>query len=282
MLNRKKWQDYMLILNMKDTLLFLLLAVLSFTFAYVALEDLFSALFALIIPTIFSLHAKQSSKFLLKIHNGVVLKYEDVPWLFDVVDFLSAKAGLDSSPELYILNTKIPNAFTTETKEGPILAISAGLIARMDKREIKGVIAHELSHIIHKDATYLKIVQGLYAFVAFLSTLVHISIIFFLPFYLMGSFTLSTPFLLAILIVPSILRLVILALMRNREYAADLMAVNLTEDPEGLALALSKLNSMNHWVVGLMFPYNFSRKTSLLDTHPLPKQRIQRLMALSH
>ncbi len=70
--------------------------------------------------------------------------------------------------------------------------------------------------------------------------------------------------------------------MRNREFAADLNAVNITEDPEGLALALSKLNSMENWVMGLIFPYRFVRKTSLLDTHPLPGERIKRLMELSH
>lgn len=281
MLNRKKWQDYKTYLKLKDFGLFFGLTIVCFLFSLFAFGDYLSAFGAIVVPIVFSLYITHSPKMFLKIHNGRPLVYDQAPWLFETVDSLSAKAQIESSPELYILETNTPNAFTTEGKDGAILAISTGLLSHMNEREMRGVLAHELSHIAHHDAVFLKMVQGLYSFVAFVSTFVHISIIIFLPFYFFGEFAISSKLLIAILVAPSVLRLLILAIMRNREYAADLNAVNLTGDPEGLALALSRLNSMNNWAIGLVFPFRFSKKTSLLDTHPLPSERIKRLMDLA-
>ncbi len=166
---------------------------------------------------------------------------------FTVTENLCLAAGIPM-PALYVIDDSAMNAFATgRDPSHASVAATTGLIARLDRTELEGVIAHELSHIKNYDTRLMMIVSILVGFVALLGDW-FLRMSFFgghkkdedrnsgqlgMIFFVAG-------FLLALLS-PVIAQLIQLALSRNREFLADASAVGITKYPEGLARALEKL-----------------------------------------
>lgn len=217
--------------------------------------------------------------------------------LFTVTENLAIAAGLPK-PKLYVIEDTAMNAFATgRDPEHAVVVATTGIIARLDRRELEGVIAHELSHIKNYDIRLMLIVGVLVGTAAFLAD-------WFLRSLWWGGrrnrdndrsgsgIFMIIGIILAILS-PILASVIQLAISRQREYLADASGAYLTRYPEGLARALAKLsgdrevleaatNATAHlYIVNPFHGKDFGAWFSgLFDTHPPIAERIKRLRAM--
>ncbi len=228
------------------------------------------------------------------------------PQLFNIVEEMKIAAGLPAMPKIYIINDPAPNAFATgRSPQSASLAVTAGLLARLNRDELQGVVAHEMSHILHRDILYITLAGIMLGGITLLSQA-----------FLRGSYYGSMgsrrrysssdrgggqaqAILLLIAIVVAILApmmayLLYFALSRRREYLADAGAARLTRYPEGLASALEKIAndpspqlSVASKATAPMYIANpFKRRgamglADLTSTHPPISERIRILRSMS-
>jgi heat shock protein HtpX len=164
--------------------------------------------------------------------------------LHQVVENLSITAGLPK-PRVYIINDPAPNAFATgRDKEHAVIAVTTGLLGMMNRNELEGVIAHELSHVGNRDILVMTVAVVL---VGFLSVLANM----FLRMSFMGGDRenrnagplIAIATIAAMILAPLAAQLIQMAISRKREYLADASGAILTRYPEGLESALAKLGS---------------------------------------
>ena len=176
---------------------------------------------------------------LLKIYGAKPLPYNKFPEIHHIVKEISDKAKI-KKPLLYIIQTHHPNSFSLSknSKDSKII-FTYGILKNLNLREIKGVIAHEISHIKNGDA----LIQGVFAFV--ISGLVYVAK-FFKYLLTFGSEEIKGGKIIYSIIIlimaPFIYLLKILIISKNREYIADKMAQDLINDPIGIASALEKID----------------------------------------
>lgn len=189
-----------------------------------------------------------SDKMVLAISSAREIKKSDNPELYNIVDNLCIGAGLPM-PRLYEVDDTAPNAFATgRDPKHAVVAVTKGLLQKLDKPELEGVIAHELSHIGNYDIRLMTIVAILAGSAVLMSDL-------FLRWTWWGGRKRETKgggqiqliiFLIAIalaLLSPLIAQLIKLAISRKREFLADANGAMITRYPEGLARALEKLTA---------------------------------------
>lgn len=195
---------------------------------------------------------------------------------------LAARAGLRTLPKIYVLPSRMMNAFAVGRLDDSAICLTDQLIRAMSQRELAGILAHEISHIRNEDIRVMAIADMVSRFTSILSTFGIFSLLFNLPAIVMGAGP-QVPWLPVLLLIfaPTIGGVLQMALSRTREYDADLGAVMLTGDPDGLALALAKLERAQgrQWE-SMMLPGGRIPDPSLLRTHPRTQNRIDRLMAL--
>lgn len=238
----------------------------------------------------------------LKIASARPASREEFFDLYTVTENLSIAAGLPM-PKLFIITDSSPNAFATgRNQDHATIAVTTGLLNILDRSELEGVIAHELSHIGNKDILLSTVVVVLVGFVSLLSD-------FFLRSSLWGGSDRNNDrqgggaliligIVLAILS-PIIAMLIQLAISRKREFLADASGALLTRYPDGLASALKKISDhggtmrrANHATAHLFIanPFGAEKKekghtslmTRLFMTHPPTEERITALNEMSH
>ena len=188
-----------------------------------------------------------SGNLLMAISGAHEIKKADNPELFRMVENLSIGAGLPQ-PKIYIINDSAPNAFAAgRDPKHSMVAVTTGLLSKLEKVELEGVIAHELSHIRNYDSRLMSIVAILAGTVALMSDI-------FLRWTWFGGRRRSSSrggqlqliiFILAIvlaILAPFIAMIIKLAISRKREFLADASGAMLTRYPEGLARALEKIS----------------------------------------
>lgn len=222
-----------------------------------------------------------SPRLLVRLYGALPLSPREAPGLYAIVEALAARAGLERLPRLYYLPSRLMNAFATGRRDDAAIVLSAGLLRRLERRELIGVLAHELAHVANGDIQVMTFADTLSRITGLLALLGQILLILSIPSLLLG---LATPPLLALLVLlaaPTLSALAQLALSRNREYEADRSAAELSGDPLGLAAALDKLERQqgSFWEQ-MMLPGRHLPDPSLLRTHPPTRERIQRLMEL--
>ncbi|MEK7642293.1 MAG: M48 family metallopeptidase, partial [Patescibacteria group bacterium] len=186
-----------------------------------------------------------SDKIALSITKARPVKREEFFDLYTLTENLSIAAGLPS-PRLYVIDDSAPNAFATgRDKDHAVIAVTTGLLERLDRSELEGVIAHELSHIGNRDILLMSTVVVLVGMVAILSDILSRNMLFS-----GGSRrengkggALAIIGLVLIILSPIIATLIKLAISRRREFLADASASLLTRYPEGLAKALEKIST---------------------------------------
>jgi heat shock protein HtpX len=230
-----------------------------------------------------------SDKLVLSMTCAQPVTREQFPELWNVVENLSITAGLPM-PKVYVVNDPAPNAFATgRDPEHAVVAATTGLLSILDRTELEGVIAHELSHIGNRDMLVMTVAVVLAGFVAMLADFLMRSMMFgggnrdrhpaFLIFGIVG-----------IILAPIAAQLIQLAISRKREYLADASGALLTRYPEGLASALEKIHAYarpmaraNHATAHLFINDPFSegkqslgqRVGQLFQTHPPAADRIR-------
>jgi heat shock protein HtpX len=225
----------------------------------------------------------------------------DAPQLLNVVRELTIAANVPM-PKVYLIDDTAPNAFATgRDPQHASVAITTGLLQKLDREELQGVIGHELSHVRNLDIRFALLVGVLVGSIALLSD-------FFLRFTFWGGGRRSSSRdregggglqvlmfvvgLVLAIVAPIIARLVQLAVSRQREYLADASSVELTRNPYGLERALAKISSdkevlevANRATQHLYFTNPIkkfeARSSGLFSTHPPIVDRINRLRELT-
>ncbi|MEZ4211258.1 MAG: M48 family metallopeptidase [Candidatus Paceibacterota bacterium] len=238
-----------------------------------------------------------SHKIVLSMSGAREVKREEHRDLWNIVENLAITAGLPM-PKLYIINDQAPNAFATgRNKKHAVVAVTTGLLERLDKTELEGVIAHELSHIGNRDMLVSTLVVVLVGFITLLSDM-------FLRAQIFGGnnrgndrsgggqvqLILVVVGIVLMILSPIIATLIQLSISRKREFLADATGALLTRYPEGLASALEKISASsvkmkkaNHATAHLFISNPFGKEKSqtwfqnLWSTHPPVEERVKRL-----
>lgn len=273
----------------------ILIIALGWLFSYL-LDNQIILIIAVILAVLQSFFSYwYSDKIVLAMTRAKPIEKKDNPELYRIVENLCITAGLPL-PKIYIIEQSQPNAFATgRDKNHAVVAVTRGLLERLEKTELEGVLAHELSHIGNKDMLLQTVVVILAGVVAVVSN-------FFLraSFYgggrRRGSSGSSGAILMLIGVIAAILApiaatLIQLAISRKREFLADATAVLLTRYPDGLVRALEKISQnpeplkIASNVTAHLFIVNpFKQKTrftSLFSTHPPIEERIKALKEMS-
>lgn len=232
-----------------------------------------------------------SDKIVLAMSKAKPITKESHPEVYQITENLCQKANLPL-PKIYLIKELQPNAFATgRNKNHAALALTEGLLAKLNREEIEGVIGHELSHIQNKDMLLQTMVVVLVGFVAILSRWFMYSTIFGGRRNREGGNILAILGMVAAILAPIAATLIQLAISRKREFLADTSSAHLTKNPEGLALALEKISSDRtpmkvaqeataHLYISNPFRGNGIAK--LFMTHPPVEERVKALHALSN
>ncbi|WP_036305098.1 zinc metalloprotease HtpX [Methylobacter tundripaludum] len=222
-----------------------------------------------------------SPSFIFAMYGGRLLSANDAPGLYQVTQELAARADLPAPPELYYLPSQLMNAFSVGTSANPAIGLSDSLLHTLSMREIIAVLAHEISHIQHNDVRVMTYADVLNRITNTLSLTGFLLIFLNLPLYFLGLVTISWFALGVLIAAPTIMGFLQLSLSRMKEFDADRQAVLLTGDPEGLAMALSKLEVYESSIFDILLGRGHRGSIpSVLRTHPDTEERIKRLLSL--
>ncbi len=272
--------------------LFILIVMLATYFICVAFDlGAFAAVIAIIFASFSAFISYYNcDKIVLGISNARPATEEQDKLLSSILDNLCIASGLPR-PKLYVIDDPSPNAFATgRNPENAVICFTTGLIEKMNKYELEGVMAHELSHIKNYDILLSTVISVFVGFIVILSDIATRAIFF------RGSDNKnSNPIVLLIGLVflilsPIFSTMIQLAVSRKREYLADASSVEMTRNPEGLISALQKLSEISsplesankatahmYIVNPLKAKSKDKKQNSLFSTHPPIEDRISRL-----
>lgn len=241
-----------------------------------------------------------ATQHLMKVTNAVEITKETEPVIYELVEELCLAGGLPM-PKLYITPDPAPNAFATgRDPEHASLAITQGLLNIMNKKEVQGVIGHELSHIRNYDTRITVLASALTSLI----TMTGVGIVFFgwgvltsetkgiFGFFIkiLALIVIAVGGIISIIGIP-LAKLLFLLVSRQREYLADIGSVDLTREPSGLISALSKLEQLEEGAATpeissqdltlqhlyFNFPNAHNWLNRLFSDHPPLDKRIERL-----
>lgn len=229
-----------------------------------------------------------SDKIVLSMSGAKEVTHDNARELYHLVENLCITAGLPT-PKIYIIEDSAPNAFATgRNPEHGVICVTTGILQKLEKSELEGVLAHELSHIGNRDILLSTVVVVLVGFIALIAD-------WFQSWAFWGrgddDSENSNPLFIILgillsLLAPLAATLIQLAISRKREYLADASAALLTRYPEGLARALEKisadqepLEAANRATAHLYIanPFKGGNIAKLFSTHPPIEERIARL-----
>lgn len=232
----------------------------------------------------------KSDKMVLRMHGAQEVDAQSAPEYYDIVRQLAANADLPM-PRVYIIHGDQPNAFATgRNPENAAVAASTGLLERLSREEVAGVMAHELAHIKNRDTLTMTITATIAGAVSMLANF---------GLFFGGNRDSNNPLgfvgtLLVIFVAPMAAGLVQMAISRSREYQADQMGAEICQRPLWLASALEKIATAAQRIPNMaaernpasahMFivnPLSGERMDNLFSTHPDTGNRIARLEALA-
>lgn len=184
-----------------------------------------------------------SDRIVLSMANAKPVDRESNREIYNLVENLCITAGLPV-PKIYITEDASLNAFATgRNPEHGVICLTTGLLARLDKTELEGVIAHELSHIKNRDTLVSTVVVILAGFISILADMFQHSVLFRSRDNDNRSGALMIVGLILAILAPIAALLIRMAISRKREFLADASGALLTRYPEGLASALEKISS---------------------------------------
>jgi heat shock protein HtpX len=234
-----------------------------------------------------------ADRLVLSMYGARPLTRDGAPALHDRVAQLAQRARIPM-PKLYLIASEQPNAFATgRNPEHAAVAVTSGLLRMLDEREVTGVIAHELSHVVHRDTLTMTITATIAGAIGMLANL---AFFFSLgprdgerdgPFGVIGT-------VLVAMLAPVAATLVQMAISRTREFAADRRGAELSGHPLWLASALRKIEAAAHGTLVpdaernpatahlfIVNPLHGARFATLFATHPSTAERVRRLEAMS-
>ena len=278
------------------------IAVFGYVIGWAWIGDPVGAIFGLVLAFVVGIISGLATyyggdRMVLAASRAREITHDDAPVLFNVVEEMAIAAGLPM-PRVYIIEDSAPNAFATgRDPEHASVAVTSGLLEKLNRDELQGVIAHEMSHVGNFDIRYAMLVGVL------VGTTVLISDFFLRGLWFGGGsrgrgggggyaqlIMIVVAIVLAIL-APIFARLLQLSISRQREYLADASAVRLTRNPKGLADALQKISgdrevleaanraTAHLYIVNPVKAFE-KRAKGLFSTHPPIGERIEILRSM--
>ena len=257
------------------------------------------ALGAMIVWVVLTLTAfSGGEKVLLASAGAREVSREQAPQLYNLVEEMKIASGLPAMPRIFIMDSDVPNAFAVGLKpERAAVAVTTGLLARLNRDELQGVIAHEIGHISNRDTLFMTLAGVMVGAIVILAD------VFMRSLWFRGGSRRSSSSkggqaqaILAIvaiivaILAPILARLLYFACSRKREYLADASGAQFTRYPEGLASALEKISQFKpgalkvNQAVSPMFIINplaaSGGGASIFSTHPPTADRIRVLRGM--
>lgn len=275
-----------------------LLIVLGYAIGMASGIGWFGLVIAVVVAVVMGLTSYfKGDKIVLATSRAKRVTHEDEPQLYNVVEEMAIAAG-NPMPAVYTIDDTATNAFATGRNPGhSSIAVTTGLLEKLNREELQGVIAHEMSHVRNYDILFATLVGIMVGAIALMAD-------FFLRWSFWGGgrrrssgggqaaiIFLVIGIVMAIL-APIAARMVQLAISRRREYLADASGVELTRNPEGLASALEKIaadqevlevanRATAHLYIANPIKKFEKRARGIFSTHPPIEQRIQVLRAMA-
>ncbi len=223
---------------------------------------------------------------------------EDAPQLWNVVEEMSIASGLGGKmPRVYLIHDTMPNAFAVgRRQENAAVAVTSGLLARLNRDELQGVVAHEIGHIVNRDVSFMVMCSVMVGTIVILSEILLRAVLYSGGRRRSsrdsggGGAVLVVVGLVAAILAPVLAQVIYFACSRKREYLADASAARYTRYPEGLASALGKISGKHRSTskpsralapLYIVNPLSGMSAVSLFATHPPIEKRIGILRAMS-
>jgi len=243
----------------------------------------------------------QGGRILMAVSRAKPIEHQDHPQLYNVVEEMTIAARLPKMPQVYIIDDMALNAFATgHSPEDSAVAVTAGLLSKLNRDQLQGVIAHEISHIVNRDVLFMTMIGIM------LGSIVMISEVFMRSLWHSGGggrryrsgskrgggaqgLMMVVAIVLAIL-APILAQIIYFASSRRREYLADAGSAVYTRYPEGLASALEVISqdeavlaSANRVTAPMYItnPFEKSMALNLTSTHPPINERIRILRTMA-
>jgi heat shock protein HtpX len=276
-------------------------AIGAYFFAHDPQEGIFLGVLAAMVFWIIMLLVSVSGgeRILLATAGAREVTHDDAPQLFNIVEEMKIAAGLPVIPRVFIIDSSVPNAFAVGLKpERAAVAVTTGLMSRLNRDELQGVIAHELGHISNRDTLFMTLAGVTVGAVIILADLFMRGMWFSSGTRRRSSegggqaqlVILVISIALAVL-APFLAQILYFATSRQREYLADASAARLTRYPEGLASALEKISSgqskkfSKSRALAPMFIVNpmaaTTSRAGLFSTHPSTEDRVRVLRGMT-
>jgi heat shock protein HtpX len=234
-----------------------------------------------------------SDKIVLAMYRAREVTEAEAPELYSIVHNVALRAGMPM-PRVYIIPTDTPNAFATgRSPEHAVVAVTEGILRLMNRDELEGVLAHEVSHVKNRDILISSVAATLAGVIMMLAHMARWAAIF-------GGFGGRdrddnggiVGLLLTAILAPIAAMLIQMAISRSREYQADASGAKTLGNPLGLASALAKLSRANEIApmdvrpetahLFIVNPLSGRSLANLFSTHPPIEERIARLRAMAH
>ena len=229
-----------------------------------------------------------SDKLVLKMYNAREVDATSAPQFYRMVEELAQRAGLPM-PRVYLINEDAPNAFATgRNPQNAAVAATTGIIRVLSERELRGVMAHELAHVKHRDILISTISATMAGAISMLANF---------AMFFGGRGERQNPIvgLLVMILAPLAASLIQMAISRAREFEADRGGAEISGDPQALASALQKIHAYATRGVPLqaaerhpetaqmmiMNPLRGGGLRGLFSTHPATEERVARLLAMT-
>ncbi|HEY2929951.1 zinc metalloprotease HtpX [Piscinibacter sp.] len=247
-------------------------------------------MFALVIAVVMNFFSYWfSDKLVLRMYNAQEVDETSAPQFYRLVRDLAQRAGLPM-PRVYLINEEAPNAFATgRNPEHAAVAATTGILRVLSEAELRGVMAHELSHVRHRDILISTISATMAGAISMLANFA----MFFGGRNDEGRPANPIVSLLVMLLAPIAASLIQMAISRAREFEADRGGAELSGDPRALASALQKIHRYAQGIpletaerhpetaqMMIMNPLSGGGLRALFSTHPPTEERVERLLAM--
>ncbi|ODP35399.1 MULTISPECIES: zinc metalloprotease HtpX [Pandoraea] len=231
-----------------------------------------------------------SDKMVLRMYNAQQVDETSAPQFYNMVRELAQRAGLPM-PKVYLINEDAPNAFATgRNPENAAVAATTGILRVLSERELRGVMAHELAHVKHRDILISTISATMAGAISALANFA----MFFGGRDENGRPANPIASIAVAILAPLAASLIQMAISRAREFEADRGGAEISGDPQSLAMALDKIHRYAQGIpfdtaeqhpataqMMIMNPLSGGRLANLFSTHPATEERVARLMEMA-
>ncbi|MBN2478095.1 M48 family metalloprotease [Candidatus Micrarchaeota archaeon] len=263
------------------------LVVYSFTYIFIGSSTL-GVIFGVVFSAVYiAVTYYFATDIVLNISHAKPVTREDYPYLYQITEGLAIASGIPM-PKIYMINEDSLNAFAAgKNPDNSVIVVTRGLVENLNRRELSGVIAHEMSHIANYDVRFAVLAVVMVGLIALIASTFRYSL------FLGGgrdrkAGPLAVIALFFLILSPLFAQLVRMAISRQREYMADANGARLTRDPQGLISALEKVSqskpvkAANDATASLYFanPLKGNDFSEFFATHPKIEKRVERLKKL--